>query len=473
VFDGLSTLPARLPRAVPFGRRQLVVVGVLLLSALLAPRASIYHLGALLGVAGLVILYRQPASGLLALVVASLAVPLQLGTGTKTELNISVLLVLALTGLWVLEMLVRRKLLLVWARPILPLFLLIVVATVAFVAGLEPWIVFAETASVAAQLGGLGVFVLSAAAFLLAAHRIPDLRWLERLTWVFLVAASLCIFIDTVAPLVGIRTKLLQSGAPGSLLFLWLVVLALGQALFNRDLALPWRLTAAGMVPLVFYVTLVRESWASGWVPALVGGVVVVVFGLPRLGIPFLLTGALVSLLKFDTVMARLMSGGNDYSLNTRLEAWRILLDIVKVNPLLGLGPANYYWYTPLFPILGFAVSFNSHNNYVDIYAQTGLLGLVCYLWFMLEVAWLGWRLRTRVAGGFARGYLFGAIGGLAGMLVAGMLGDWVIPFTYNVGFKGFRATALGWMFLGGLLVLHRIFLDRPWESESNIGCRL
>ena len=48
-----------------------------------------------------------------------------------------------------------------------------------------------------------------------------------------------------------------------------------------------------------------------------------------------------------DASLALLMSGDNEYSTTTRLEAWGILAEIVRSsNPLLGLGPANYYWYT-------------------------------------------------------------------------------------------------------------------------------
>jgi O-antigen ligase len=162
---------------------------------------------------------------------------------------------------------------------------------------------------------------------------------------------------------------------------------------------------------------------------------VIILVGSPRWSILVFVLAGVVGFAKFDTINRLLLAGDNSYSLMTRLEAWRIVFEIVKVNPFLGLGPSNYYFYTPLFPILGYSVQFNSHNNYVDIIAQTGILGLLCFLWLAWEIGLLGWKLRERVPqGSFSRAYVYGALGGLAGSLAAAMLGDWLIPFVYNIG---------------------------------------
>jgi O-antigen ligase len=165
-----------------------------------------------------------------------------------------------------------------------------------------------------------------------------------------------------------------------------------------------------------------------------------------------------------------LMTGvvnSEEYSVSTRFDAWAILAQIIKMNPVLGLGFANYYWYTPLFPIRGYAVSFNSHNNYVDIVAQTGLVGLVCLVWFFWEVGWLGWRLRKQAPSGFAQAYVYGALGGLVGMMMVGMMGDWILPFFYNIGLSGFRSSMLGWLFLGGLVSLEQIVMRQKLTAAQ------
>jgi O-antigen ligase len=144
------------------------------------------------------------------------------------------------------------------------------------------------------------------------------------------------------------------------------------------------------------------------------------------------------------------------------VDAWVIMAQIIKANPVFGLGFSNYYWITPLFSILGWNVQFNSHNNYIDVLAQTGLVGLAFFAWFIFEVGRLAYRLRVRTPEGFARAYVYGALGGLVGTIVAGMLGDWVLPFVYNIGLDGFRMSVLAWIFLGGLVVLDQIYASRP-----------
>ncbi|MCX6044220.1 MAG: O-antigen ligase family protein, partial [Chloroflexi bacterium] len=199
------------------------------------------------------------------------------------------------------------------------------------------------------------------------------------------------------------------------------------------------------------------NDWKSGWVPALVSIAAMLGLFSPNLGVLLAIGGTIPAPRMLSDVI-----GTDEYSYGTRLDAWSIVLKIVKVDPILGLGPANYHWYTPLFPIRGYAVQFNSHSQYIDLIAQTGALGLGCFLWFAWAVGRLCWRLRTTAPEGFARAYVYGAFGGLIGSLVAGALGDWVLPFFYNVGLNGFRSSILTWLFLGGLVVIDKLNDAQP-----------
>jgi O-antigen ligase len=204
--------------------------------------------------------------------------------------------------------------------------------------------------------------------------------------------------------------------------------------------------------------------------PAVLTVALVCVARAPRLIPVGLLGGALVGLALAPKVLEFAMGGDNEYSLFTRVEAWRIMGEIIAVNPILGVGFANYYWYTPLYPILGYAVSFNSHNNYVDILAQTGVLGMICFLWFGWALGRYTWRLRQVARPGFEQAYVYGAFGGVVGTFACGMLGDWLLPFVYNIGYNGFRSSVLGWLFMGGVVALGQIIaLDRSALRTSDV----
>ena len=96
-------------------------------------------------------------------------------------------------------------------------------------------------------------------------------------------------------------------------------------------------------------------------------------------------------------------------------------------------------------------------NNYVDLFAHGGILGLILFAWFSVEVAQLGLRLRRRYTAGFAAGYVNAMLAAGAGALVIMLLADWILPFVYNIGFPGFQASVLVWLFMGGLVALENM----------------
>jgi O-antigen ligase len=235
----------------------------------------------------------------------------------------------------------------------------------------------------------------------------------------------------------------------------WLVAICFSQAVFNRQLKPGLRLLLSAIACGAFYYMIVlRQSWTSGWLPAAVSVWVVLLVARPRWAITAAVVIGGLALLLPGTVNELLLGGDNTYSMETRLEAWAIIWRIVRLSPIFGVGPANYFAYTPLYPILGFSVNFNSHNNYLDIIAQVGFLGLGFFLWFVVALAKVLLRAVRKAPDGFPHAFALGAVGAMAGMLVSGVLGDWMIPFLYNVGLEGFRAAVLGWVFLGAAAAL-------------------
>jgi hypothetical protein len=436
--------------------RPLLVAGELLFIAALAFLASQRELTLFLflplGVGVVLTFLRWPSLGLIAASVAGLVVPFLGPSG----LNVTMILIALLIGLWLLDTIVRqRPIQLMSLRTVWPLLCFLVVAIIAFGVGQLPWLNFALHAPLGAQLGGLSIILLSVGTFLLGAKQIPDLRWLSWLTWVFLGFGALSVFVRSVIPEFGLSTRNLFP-AVGTVFYIWLVAMAFSQAMFNGDLHPGWRLALGGLVLVTLFILFVLKfADKSGWLSTFACIVAIIAARSWRASLALVPVVAIAVLYLWTGLVST-----DEYSISTRFDAWIIMAQIIKINPVLGLGFANYYWYTPLFPIRGYAVSFNSHNNYVDIVAQTGLVGLVCFLWILWEVGWLGWSLRKQVPSGFAQAYVYGTLGGLVGMVVAGMFGDWVLPFFYNIGLSGFRSSMLGWLFLGGLVSLSQMDLS-------------
>jgi O-antigen ligase len=457
----------------PLLLRGAVVSAALLLAALVGLIAAVETTFSLLvaglyfAVAGGLVLMRWPGVGFPLIILASLVIPFSIGTGTETSINLSFLLVVAMTGLWLLEMVAQdRQIRLAPSRPVLPLLLFMGATLISLGFGQMMWFP-TRSASIAAQFGGAAIFIVSGIAFLLAAHRM-DVRWLKWTVAVFIAVSSVYMLGELVNPIKPIIFRIFQRAVLDSLFWTWFLAMSFSQAFLNNRLSLPLRGLIGLMALSSVYITFViKQDWTSGWLPAVVGVFVILLLTKPKLAIPAAFVMGILLLIRAQAAHSFIMAGDNEYSMMTRLEAWKIMLEIIRVNPLFGVGPSNYYFYTPFFNILGYNLRFNSHNNYMDILAQTGLVGLVLFTWFSVAVGRLGMHLRHRASEGFEKAFVYGALGGLAGTLVAGMLGDWVLPFVYNVGMAGFRASVLAWLFLGSLVMLEQKYRLAEKSAEE------
>lgn len=442
-------------------RQGAILSGVILFSGLVAslgsPQRIILVLGLVLAALGAVVLLRSSLLTFSLLIISSQLFPLGLSTGTETRLDAAVLLSIVVIGLWVLKGLIgERKWILSSSRPAIPLIVFSFVVILALFSGQISYF-RTPAASLTAQIGGAMIFLLSFWVFIVLGQQPFGRRELEILTWAFFSAAAVLVAIMLVPGLHDLYTRIFPLGTPGSLFWVWMASMAFSQIVFNHQLRAPARIFLALLLFASFYYTLVwSREWLGGWAPAVIAILTILMINSSsRARIILLLLGVIV--LASSTILYSTITGGdNPYSLSSRLEAWRVLGNLILANPLFGSGPANYYWYTRIFPIWGNYVSFNSHNNYMDILIQTGILGLICFIWFFYESARLGWKLRTTAPAGFERAFVYGALGGLAGTAVAAMFGDWVIPFVYNVGLAGYRFSLLAWLFLAGLVLIER-----------------
>jgi O-antigen ligase len=392
---------------------------------------------------------RSPELGLAGTLLLGLIVPYYGPSG----FNLTMAGIGLLLGLWFAEMfIIDQKLQLGASRLNLPVASLLLIAILAFVVGRLAWF-RVSAAPLQAQLGGVAIYVLSAGALWVAGNRVRSERWLEILSWSFVALAWLRI-LGWLVPAIGrlFTEHLFVAGSLGSLFYVWMASILVAHLLFNRQLS-RWMQVLFALLALgqMYVCVVLNYEWKSGWLPPLISVAVLLALRFGRLA-PLMALSAVPVLLRMMTNAV----ASDDYSYSTRLDAWSIVLEIAKANPITGLGPSNYYWYTPLYSIRGYHVNFNSHSQYVDLIAQTGIIGLLVFLWVMASVALLAWRLRHVVSEGFARGYVYAVLAGTCGSFVAAWLGDWVLPFVYNVGLAGFRASVLFWVFAGGLIYYER-----------------
>jgi hypothetical protein len=443
-----------------------IVAGILFCGVILAPRAALGYRKYMLlvflciGAFSLFGLLRWPVMGLILTMVAGFFIPFS-GPG---GFNVSELGIAGLLGVWFLDMLViKRNIRFAHSRTMPPLLLLMLLSIVSFGIGQLPWFVFANHAPITAQTGGLALYLLSMGALILVANLIQDQRWLERLTWVFLAIGAVYV-LGRILHL-PIDRFYINRAIANAMFWTWLATLSFSQAAFNGHLRFRWRIMLFIITLATLYIAIVvNYDWKSGWIPPIAGIAAIIIFRYWRslwALAPFVLIPAVI-------YGATKVISTDQYSWGTRLDAWFIVIEIGRVSPILGLGFANYHFYTPLYSIRGFNTVFNSHSQYVDLFAQVGLVGLALYLWFFGEIWYLGWRLRERVPEGFARAYVYASLGGIIGTIVAGFLVDWALPFVYNIGLEGFRSSVLTWIFMGGLVALEQTASNKA-PAQGNI----
>lgn len=457
-------------------QRGLIIMAVLIASPLFAARLplrlSLLVMSLPFVLIGIGILVRWPPLGLVALIYVAFFFPSEI----IHNIGVITLLVLGLTGVYFFDQFfVKRRVNFVNSRTFPPLLLLLSVTILAFFNGQLPWFP-TQSAPLEGQLGGILILLVVFCAYLLIANQVWDERWLKALVFSLLGIGAVYMFLRVIpgtTPLVRrLFTFYIHSG---SMFWTWVVAMAASQTFFNQRLARHWRALLFALLAATFYLALGEaRGWVSGWLPALVALLCIIWLGAPRKTLILVLLGTLLILAQMDNIIENLIYvDDNEYSQMTRLEAWRIIGEIVKVSPLLGLGPANYSYYTPLFPILGWHVQFNSHNNYVDVVAQTGIFGLIFLIWFIVEITRLGWRLyQVTPRNGFLYAFVIGTFGGLVATFTSGLLGDWFLPYVYNATIRSLRTSILPWLFMGGLVAVEQILRARnngqlPTNDES------
>ena len=316
------------------------------------------------------------------------------------------------------------------------------------------------------QLAETIVMILLPASMLLVANIVEDLRPLKYMVVTFFIAGVIGYLYDIRYDLhiqkwfeaIDLEVK------TGGLFTLWLVCLSIGFAIYNKKLSGAVRLLLLMLAGVWIYYRFWRNiTWMTGWMPTLIALFVLIYMRSKKMLFVLLLLFLIIIAINLDYFIdaffaERIESG------TTRLSAWSINLGLSFKHFLFGTGPGGYAaYYMTYLPNKAMA----THNNYLDVIAQTGIVGISLYLFMFFRLIIVGFKLCGRVRGGndFVDAMAHAVFAGLVGCIVAMGFGDWMIPFPYTQGIASFDYIVYSWLFLGAIFVLDRLY--PPAEAIS------
>jgi O-antigen ligase len=434
------------PAAMPAAWWPLALLGLLgiglLAGRFLAKGATLTSLGLAALTLALLVTFR-PQLGFYALIFCAGFVRLKAGTGTGSVIVASLGCAIILCLGWVTHrVLHRQRLNFLPTQIAAPGALLIVFTLFSLLWGratLDPRIDMPGS-FLRVQIAATLLFVVSVGLLFAGADL---LRSRTARNWIMIALVAVG-FLALPFRALGIPMPLLNTFG---LFGIWFVALCWAQALANGRLPMPlrWMLGCGAVGWLATQFTVYRD-WTSGWLPPSIALVLTTVIVRPRLGGLVLAAALALVVASRDFVFALLASEEEQGSLGGefgRLELWIRNLELLQDQLLFGTGPAGYaLYYVTLVP----EKAMSTHNNYIDILAETGVFGLLSFLALLGGLAWAGGRTLPTLTDGSDRATCGAVLGALPAVAQAMMLGDWVIPFVYNQTIAGFDHAAYTWL---------------------------
>jgi O-antigen ligase len=200
-------------------------------------------------------------------------------------------------------------------------------------------------------------------------------------------------------PSTTLPIRLFSGGAAGAMLF------SLG-ASWSRG---AWIGFAAAVLAIA--IALPRTT---GWSVLLVGALVIGGVALCASGrLPVSFTSRLTSFvqdIRFEDVRGVPINDAN-YAVIERLAHWQAALSMFRYDLWTGIGFGCYEAAYPIFALTNWPIALgHAHNYYLNLAAETGLIGLLSYLVLWGIVFWQTWRIARR-ARGLTRGVSIGLLG--------------------------------------------------------------
>lgn len=154
-----------------------------------------------------------------------------------------------------------------------------------------------------------------------------------------------------------------------------------------------------------------------------------------------------------DRALSSFQAG--EFTISQRRIIWTDTLDLISDHFWLGVGPGNYELFLPAYrslvrhrewkEVMGERrqVAYRAHNEYLEVFAESGVFGLGAWLWIMGTLLWTGYGFQKRQTDGPVRAIAGSCLAVLAAVLVHCL-------FSFNL--QDPTAAAHFWL-IGGLLM--------------------
>lgn len=148
---------------------------------------------------------------------------------------------------------------------------------------------------------------------------------------------------------------------------------------------------------------------------------------------------------------------GQDESVQLRFRAWEAGIAMLKSSPVWGKGSGRFVEFSDEY---GAPIAINAHNTEVKVAAETGLLGLVCYLGILVGAfrsLWRSWRRFGRIKPGGPE------------QMWAEALGISLIGFVFNTQFSVKAHEWLLYLVVASAVALERLYPRAAAEFAARL----
>jgi O-antigen ligase len=435
---------------------------------------EIMLLAALIAPIGILILYKlgKYEYGIVLIIISAGIIRFHIPVTQWSVIVTSLIVSLGIVGVWIMQMVIHDKKIQLKASPInKPVLSFIAVNIISYIWGIvfrDPLVVTWNSFPIV-QLAALTVNILLPILTLLVSNKLLEVKWLKWITGFIIAFGTGAVILRLLK--IYIPDSWLIAIHDGGLFSAWVCVLAYGMALFNEKLSWLIRVFLLALVGAwVYYSFVLATSWISGWLPTAIACAVITFLRSKRLFICATIIGSIYFLVNFNFYWENIVMAEEEEGSGTgRIGLWERNLNHIVKHPFFGMGPAGYAVYNMSYHPDD---ARSTHNNYFDIAAQMGLIGLGVFLWMFIGFIRTGNKIRRRLLGDrdFEEAFVNASIGGIIGALVAMMLGDWVLPFAYNQGIAGFDNALYTWVFIGCMVSLYHGVNARKHEADRGTG---